>query len=221
MIATFFRAGTIKRSQLMEMEHKDHWNNIYTQKAETALSWFQSYPKISVELVERCHLPYNASIIDIGGGDSHFVDALLDLGYKDITVLDISSVSISRAKAGIGARAGQVQWIISDITLFEPSRQYDLWHDRAAFHFLIDEDHVRKYVNIASKAIKTAAYLVIGTFTKNGPAQCSGLDVVRYSKDILASKFDKVFNQIVCVEQRHISPSNNEQDFIFCSFKNT
>ena len=143
---------------------QQHWDNLYNAKAEDEVSWFQPYPKTSMEFVELFDLPLNANIIDIGGGDSHFVDALLDKGYENIYVLDISENAIRRAKNRLHENAFKVQWIVSDVTEFEPPVQFDLWHDRAAFHFLTTEDKIYKYVSIAESAINKGGYLILGTF---------------------------------------------------------
>ena len=147
----------------MNLFEQHHWNKVYNTKAEDEVSWFQPYPKISMEFVELFNLPLNANIIDIGGGDSHFVDALLDKGYQNIWVLDISTKAIERSKLRLGKRAKMVQWIVSDVTAFKPGVQFDFWHDRAAFHFLTTEDKIYKYVSIAedAPASRTAARLSI------------------------------------------------------------
>ena len=128
---------------------QQYWDNIYSSKAEGEVSWFQPYPKTSMEFVQLFELPFSANIIDIGGGDSHFIDALLDKGYQNIWVLDISANAIERAKKRLGSKATIVHWIVTDVTEFEPPVQFDFWHDRAAFHFLTTEDKIYKYVSIA------------------------------------------------------------------------
>jgi ubiquinone/menaquinone biosynthesis C-methylase UbiE len=138
----------------MANSYKQHWENVFSKNAEDEVSWFQLYPKTSMEFVKLFNLPLNANIIDIGGGDSHFVDALLDEGYKNIYVLDISATAIERAKKRLGERASKVNWVVSDVTEFEPPVQFDFWHDRAAFHFLTTENKIYKYVSIAEDAIK-------------------------------------------------------------------
>lgn len=203
----------------MLLPEKDHWNNIYSTKAEDEVSWFQPYPKTSMEFVELFKLPLNAYIIDIGGGDSHFVDALLDKGYQNISVLDISANAIERAKRRLGERASKVQWIVSDITEFEPPVPFDFWHDRAAFHFLTSEDKIYKYVSIAEDAIKKDGYLILGTFSENGPTKCSGLDIQQYSEASMSVRFEVSFDRIKCVKEDHITPFNTVQNFLFCSFK--
>ena len=198
---------------------KQHWENVYNVKAENEMSWFQSYPKTSMEFVELFNLPLHASIIDIGGGDSHFVDVLLKKGYKNIWVLDISTKAIERAKQRLGDNASKVNWVISDITEFEPPVQFDFWHDRAAFHFLTSEDKIYKYVAIAEQAIKKNGYLLIGTFSENGPKKCSGLEIRQYSEVSMSASFEVSFEKIKCITENHTTPFNTVQNFLFCSFR--
>lgn len=203
----------------MSALEKEHWDNIYNSKAEHEVSWYQTYPKTSMEFVEFSHLPLSANIIDIGGGDSHFVDALLDKGYWNIWMLDISASAIERAKSRLGERASKVHWIVSDITAFEPVVQFDFWHDRAAFHFLTTEDKIHKYVSIAENSIKTGGYLIVGTFSENGPAKCSGLEIKKYSEASISASFEAEFKRIKCIQEEHITPFNTIQSFLFCSFR--
>jgi cyclopropane fatty-acyl-phospholipid synthase-like methyltransferase len=198
---------------------QQHWDKLYSTKAENEVSWFQPYPKTSMEFVELFHLPVNANIIDIGGGDSHFVDALIEKGYQNIWVLDISSNSIERAKQRLGEKSLQVHWIISDVVNFEPPVPFDLWHDRAAFHFLTSEEKINKYVCIAENAIKRNGYLILGTFSENGPKKCSGLELKQYSEASMSSRFEIAFDRIKCVTEDHTTPSNTIQNFLFCSFR--
>jgi cyclopropane fatty-acyl-phospholipid synthase-like methyltransferase len=192
---------------------------LYSTKAENEVSWFQPYSKTSMEFVELFDLPVNANIIDIGGGDSHFVDALIEKGYQNIWVLDISSNSIERAKQRLGEKSLQVHWIISDVVNFEPPVPFDLWHDRAAFHFLTSEEKINKYVCIAENAIKRNGYLILGTFSENGPKKCSGLELKQYSEASMSSRFEIAFDRIKCVTEDHTTPSNTIQNFLFCSFR--
>ena len=198
---------------------RSHWDKVYSNKAENEVSWFQPYPKTSIEFVKLFDLPLDANIIDIGGGDSHFVDALLDKGYKNIYVLDISENAIKRAKERLGERAAKVDWIISDITDFKPTLKFDFWHDRAAFHFLTTEEKIYKYVSIAEDAIKKNGYLVLGTFSEVGPRKCSGLDIKQYSEASMSARFEMAFDRIKCIKEDHTTPLNTIQNFLFCSFK--
>ena len=201
------------------MEAKKHWETIYSMKAEEGLSWFQPYPTTSIGFVELFNLPLTANIIDIGGGDSHFVDALLDKGYQNIWVLDISSIAIERAKKRLGIRASKVHWIVSDITDFDPPVKFDFWHDRAAFHFLTSEANIYKYVSIAELAIKQNGYLILGTFSEQGPEKCSGLNIKQYSEVSMSTRFEPGFERIKCIHEDHKTPNNIIQRFLFCSFR--
>jgi SAM-dependent methyltransferase len=195
-----------------------HWDTIYSTKAENEVSWFQPYPRTSMEFVELFDLPLEANIIDIGGGDSHFVDALLDKGYRNIWVLDISATAIERAKRRLGNKAYTIHWVISDVTSYEPEVQFDFWHDRAAFHFLTNEESIHKYVDIAEQAIKKDGYLVLGTFSENGPKKCSGLEIKQYSDTAMSIRFEVAFDRVKCITEDHTTPFNTIQNFVFCSF---
>lgn len=201
------------------MNFSQHWNTVYSSKAENEVSWFQPYPKTSMEFVDLFHLPQDANIIDIGGGDSHFVDALLGKGFENIWVLDISANAIERAKQRLGEDASKVHWIVSDVIDFEPPVQFDLWHDRAAFHFLTTEENIYKYVSIAEDSIKKDGYLVLGTFSENGPKKCSGLEIKQYSEASMSSRFEIAFDRIKCFKEDHLTPFNTVQNFLFCSFR--
>ena len=201
------------------MNTKMHWEKIYRTKAEDQVSWFQPYPKKSMEFVELFNLPLTANIIDIGGGDSHFVDALLAKGYQNIWVLDISFNALERAKKRLGKKASIVHWIVSDVTEFIPPVHFDFWHDRAAFHFLTTEDKIYKYVSIAENAIKQNGYLILGTFSENGPKKCSGLEVKQYSEVSMSARFEIAFDRIKCIQEDHKTPFNTIQNFLFCSFQ--
>lgn len=203
----------------MDKSVQQHWDSIYGMKPEEELSWFQPYPKTSMEFVELFCLPLNANIIDIGGGDSHFVDALLDKGYENIYVLDISANAIERSGQRLGKKASKVRWIVSDVTEFDPPVQFDFWHDRAAFHFLTTEDKIYKYVSIAENAIKNNGYLILGTFSENGPERCSGLEIKQYSEASMSARFEVAFERIKCVHEDHKTPFNTVQNFLFCSFR--
>lgn len=201
------------------MNHKEHWEKVFATKAQNEVSWFQPYPKTSVSFVKLFDLPLNASIIDIGGGDSHFVDALLELGYTNITVLDISANAIERAKKRLGERSKLVKWVVSDITEFEPTAKYDFWHDRAAFHFLTSDEKINKYVSLAESNINPNGYLVLGTFSESGPLKCSGLEIKQYSETSMSARFEIKFDRIKCISEDHTTPFNTVQNFQFCSFK--
>jgi 2-polyprenyl-3-methyl-5-hydroxy-6-metoxy-1,4-benzoquinol methylase len=200
-------------------DRKQHWETIYGTKQSDEVSWFQRYPKTSMEFVHLFNLPLDAKIIDVGGGDSNLIDTLIDAGYTDITVLDISANAIERTKARLGEKGARVKWIVSDVTEFEPTEQYDFWHDRAAFHFLTSEALADKYVAIAKRGIKPGGYLVLGTFSESGPRKCSGLDIQQYSEESMSEKFTDGFERIKCVHEDHTTPFDTVQRFLFCSFR--
>lgn len=200
------------------MNRKQHWENIYETKKLEEVSWYQPKPDISLELIQQSGIAKDAAIIDIGGGDSFLVDNLLEEGYKDVTVLDISEKAIERAKERLGERAESVSWIISDIAEFKPDREYDLWHDRAAFHFLTDKKDQQHYVNIASEGIANGGSLIIGTFSKNGPEKCSGLEIKQYSEEEMSDLFAASFQKQSCKEIIHNTPFDTTQSFLFCRF---
>lgn len=196
-----------------------HWERIYQLKKLTEVSWYQAVPKTSLSFLNWLNIPKTAKVIDVGGGDSFFVDNLLDLGYQNITVLDISETAIKRAQKRLGERSKQVQWIVSDIINFEPTEIYDFWHDRAAFHFLTSEDDIKTYVSTAQQCIAKAGHLVIGTFSKSGPLKCSGIEIMQYSEDSMEQQFAPFFEKLDCQTIDHTTPFNTTQNFLFCSFK--
>ncbi len=200
-------------------DHKKHWEDVYQTKQLTEVSWYQPTPKISLEFVKQTNLALDAQIIDIGGGDSFFVDHLLELGYTNVSVLDISEAALNRAKERLGNKAPQVTWIVSDASDFKPTEIYDFWHDRAAFHFLTDDERISKYVSIISNSIRKDGKLVIGTFSENGPKKCSGLEICQYSEAAMYEKFKASFERIECITEDHPTPFNTMQNFLFCSFK--
>jgi len=197
-------------------DKKQHWETVYATKKADEVSWTEEVPQTSLDFIRELDLPKSARIIDIGGGDSRLVDYLLQKGYKNLTVLDISEKSIERAKNRLGSAAGEVRWIVTDILEFRPEYSFDLWHDRAAFHFLTTQDQVDNYLNIAGNAVDQ--FLVVGTFAENGPEKCSGLEVHRYSEEDLTSAFNLQFKKRKCILTQHQTPFKTIQNFTFCSF---
>ena len=200
-------------------QDKTHWENIYRTKQSQEVSWTQEVPKISLDFVRSFKLPKTASIIDIGGGDSKLADFLLDAGYEDVTVLDISGAALERAEQRLGSRADKIKWVEQDITRIDPPTRFDLWHDRAAFHFLTEIEQINKYLSIARKSINDGGYAVIGTFSADGPEKCSGLPIRRYDEQTLAAAFSTGFKKIRCIPEDHITPFQTKQNFLFCSFR--
>ncbi len=203
---------------MTETKRVKHWDKIYETKQITEVSWYQPSPKTSLDFISSCNLPKNAAIIDIGAGDSFLVDHLLELGFSDISVLDISLNAINRAKKRLGEKQHLITWIISDITEFIPDKKYDLWHDRAAFHFLTQKDEINTYIQIVSSGLKSNASLIIGAFSKNGPLKCSGIEIQQYSKNDLENVFKENFNLLRHQSIDHDTPFNTIQNFTFCSF---
>lgn len=198
------------------MSNKKHWETVFETKTPEQVSWTQEVPQTSLTFIRSFNLNKDASIIDIGGGDSNLVDSLLLEGYKNITVLDISKKALERAKKRLGEKAKEVTWIVSDINDFNPTISYDVWHDRASFHFLTQEVQIKRYIGLANKNI--TGYLVLGTFSKEGPLKCSGLEISQYSKEDLTSRFGE-FIKIECLTEDHTTPFDTKQNFTFCSFK--
>jgi len=200
-------------------DRENHWNNIYQIKSLDEVSWFQQVPSTSLDFVMQFNLPKTTKIIDIGGGDSFLVDYLLDLGYQNITVLDISEQAIERTQKRLGTRGDKVKWIIADAANFYTTDKYDLWHDRAALHFLTDEREIESYVSTLNASVYPKGYVIIGAFSKEGPKQCSGIDIKQYSENSLRDKLRHFFEKIKCLTIDHKTPSGSIQNFIFCSFR--
>ena len=200
-------------------DRKKHWENIYQTKDLKDVSWYQPTPTPSLDFLKEFNIPTNVKIIDIGGGDSFLVDHLLDLGYTDITVLDISASSLDRAKQRLGDRETKVKWIVADAATFKPIEQYDFWHDRAAFHFLTDDQEITNYIDTIQNSIKPTGVLVIGTFSEQGPKKCSGIEIKQYSETTMTDRLKKIFAKVKCITVDHKTPSDAIQNFIFCSFK--
>jgi 2-polyprenyl-3-methyl-5-hydroxy-6-metoxy-1,4-benzoquinol methylase len=202
------------------MEKKNHWESMYQNKDFKDVSWFQNVPTTSIEFLESLYLSKSAKIIDIGGGESRFVDYLIQKGFENITVLDISATAIQKKKQELGAVIStKIKWIISDIVDFQPIEQYDFWHDRATFHFLTDTKDVEKYVETVRQFVTPEGALILSTFTENGPTKCSGLTIQQYSEQSLSAQVEAFFTKIKCVIVDHITPFKTVQNFIFCSFK--
>ena len=200
-------------------DSKNHWERIYTSKKSNEVSWTQETPVASLNFLRSFNLTKKSSIIDVGGGESKLVDCLLDEGFSDITVLDISEHALQRAQDRLGEKASRVQWIVADITEFVPARTYDVWHDRATFHFLTGENQIAKYVGLASDFINANGFMTIGTFSEQGPSKCSGLAIKRYSEQALSSVLNTHFEKIRCITEDHVTPFHTIQNFLFCSFR--
>jgi ubiquinone/menaquinone biosynthesis C-methylase UbiE len=199
------------------MDPQRHWETVYAAKAEDEVSWYRPHLERSLFFLIDAKLAPDARIIDVGGGSSTFVDDLLDMGYKNLTVLDISSTAIERAKERLGERAEGVTWIVGDATSLElPASHFDFWHDRAVFHFLTDPVAREHYVNQVRRCLKPGGHIVVATFGEEGPERCSGLEVVRYSADALHGEFGTSFRKVSSSVENHVTPWGAEQEFVYC-----
>jgi len=199
------------------MNTKPHWENIYQSKAPTRVSWYQEHSRLSLEYISRTGVNKTDQIIDIGGGASTLVDDLLTNEYKHINVLDISAAALRAAQQRLGARAKEVTWIEADITQAQlPDQFYDVWHDRAVFHFLTQPEDRQRYVQAVRHAVKSGGHVIVATFASDGPDHCSGLEVVRYSEDSLHGEFGEEFKVVESKQETHHTPFGTEQKFIYC-----
>jgi len=206
------------QAEMQVYDAKTHWENVYQTKKSNEVSWYQEKPKTSLKLVGEIDLDKNSEIIDVGAGDSKLVDNLLDLGFKNITVLDISPTALNRAKKRLGNQAKSVKWVVSDLREFETKDRYDLWHDRAVLHFLTKEEDISKYVELVRKFLKPKGYIIVSTFSKNGPKKCSGLDIRQYSEDSMKKLFSS-FEHITSFEEEHLTPWEASQIFRWGVFR--
>ncbi len=201
----------------MDKTAQNHWDTVYKTKNPDQVSWTQDVPKTSLDFIHSFGLTKTAKIIDVGGGDSKLVDYLLDEGFENITVLDISTQALDKAKKRLGDKAEKINWVVSDITEFHPDTTFDVWHDRATFHFLTTGEQIEKYLDIARNSV--SGFLTIGTFSDNGPEKCSGLQIKQYSEEKLTAELQNGFDKIRCITEDHTTPFNTKQNFLFCSFK--
>ena len=194
-------------------ERKAHWEAVYEQKRETEVSWYQESPELSLELITALAPTPDVAIIDVGGGASRLVDELLKRGYRDISVLDLSQAALQAAQARMGAQAAAVRWIAADVTQWRPLRTYDLWHDRAAFHFLTTPADRACYVSRLTEALKSGGHAIIATFALDGPEKCSGLPIVRHDAAGLSAELGAAFELIETRTQGHVTPWGSLQKF--------
>ena len=203
----------------MNNDLKNHWENIYSNKDENEVSWFQTVPKTSHQLIKKLNLESNDNIIDIGSGRSRILKILIDEGFNNISYLDISKEACKKSKIALGDDKSKVNWNVENVLNFESKIKYKLWHDRAVFHFFTDKKDIEKYKEVAIKNISAGGYLVLGTFSINGPKKCSGLDVSQYSEQSLNEIFKSDFNLLESFYIDHQTPFDTTQNFLFCIFK--
>jgi len=202
-------------------DSKEHWEDVWTRKKSDQVSWYQENPKTSLALILLTNPSKDARIIDVGGGDSNLVSKLLDLGFTNLTVLDISAKALQRAKERLGKREKMVNWIESDIREFTTNDRYDIWHDRALLHFLTSGEDLQNYVDLTRRCVNKGGFLIVSAFSTNGPMMCSGLDIRQYSAESMKKLFSDGFEHIKSFEEEHKTPSGTSQLFIFSVFRKT
>ena len=199
------------------MDRKSHWQNIHQTKTPTQVSWYQEHSRLSMQYILQTGVDKAGQIIDIGGGISTLVDDLLAGGYQHIHVLDISAAALQTSQQRLGSRAKEVNWIIADITQAQlPSQLYDVWHDRAVFHFLTEAQDRQRYINAVKDAVKPGGHVIVATFASDGPERCSGLQVARYDPQSLHREFGADFELLDSTREEHHTPFGTEQKFIYC-----
>jgi len=211
-----------KNLERPDFDRKDHWEQVYSRKQSTEVSWYQQHPERSLELIKATGVDASASIIDIGGGASTLVDFLLEAGYKNLSVLDISHTAIEQAKSRLGRSeikwADKVEWLEQDIAEFKTERYFDVWHDRAVFHFLTDEKDRAAYVHAMLSVLNIGAFVIIAAFDVNGPKKCSGLEVMHYSPEKMSAVLGASFQLIETSSEDHLTPKGASQSFVYCRF---
>ncbi|MBS2011745.1 MAG: class I SAM-dependent methyltransferase [Deltaproteobacteria bacterium] len=198
---------------------REHWQTVFREKPEGEVSWFQERPGTSLELVARTGVERSARIVDVGGGASRLVDGLLDAGYEDVVVVDIAEAALAKAKARLGARAERVRWIVSDLLAWTPDTTFDVWHDRAVFHFMIEAEDRETYLTTMRRAVKPGGHVILATFAENGPEKCSGLPVHRYSPETLTAQLGPGFRLVESLHEEHATPAGRMQAFQFSRFQ--
>ena len=198
---------------------KNHWENIYQNKNEDEVSWFQKTPNTSIEIINSIKIKKQSKIIDVGSGRSRLFKNLIEQGYNNLTYLDISESAAKKSKIFLGQESKNIEWIVEDVLNFEPKQNFDVWHDRAVFHFLTEQNQIKKYVDLVSRNISNNGYLIIGTFSEQGPLKCSGLDVSRYSESLIKTTFSESFNLLNSFKIDHLTPFNTTQNFLFSVLK--
>lgn len=199
------------------MNKQEHWENVYQTKGRDEVSWFREHLDTSLRMITNTGVSKDAAIIDVGGGNSTLVDDLLAAGFVDVSVLDISSKAISDSKLRLGSDAENINWFVADITAVElPEAHYDVWHDRAVFHFLTDAEDRRKYVELVMRSVKVGGHIIVASFSLEGPQKCSGLDVVRYSQETMHDEFGAAFKLVESIGETHNTPFGTTQAFVYC-----
>lgn len=203
----------------MGMDRKQHWEAVYQEKDPLRVSWYQKEPAVSLQLIQNSGIGHDDGVIDVGGGASVLVDYLLKAGYRDVSVLDISAHALAHAKQRLGEQAAAVNWFEADVTAFQAGRSFALWHDRAVFHFLTQAADRAAYREVLAASIPVGGQVIIATFALDGPEQCSGLDVQRYSPESLSEELGEAFALQETLSECHHTPAEKEQQFTYCRFR--
>jgi ubiquinone/menaquinone biosynthesis C-methylase UbiE len=199
------------------IERKSHWESVYESKSDQEVSWFREHLDNSLNMILKTGVEKDAAIIDVGGGSSTLADDLLIEGFIDVTVLDISRAALDRSRERLGSKADQIESVEADITKSDlPEDRYDVWHDRAVFHFLTDEEDRRRYIDLVLRSLKPGAHIIVASFSPNGPQKCSGLDVVRYSPSAISETFGGNFTMLDSMTETHETPFGTSQEFVYC-----
>lgn len=206
-------------AQPSPFDPKDHWEKIYGRKGPQDVSWYQAVPATSLRLMEEYGVKPSDRVIDIGGGDSLLVDHLLARGFTDVTVLDISGTALRKARERLGHQAEHVHWVEADATCFNPGTPFDVWHDRAVFHFLTSDELAEAYLNRMADHLKPGGLLILATFSESGPEKCSGIPVKRYSEAEMTARLLRICEKIKCFTVDHVTPFHTIQNFLFCAFR--
>ncbi len=198
---------------------REHWEGVYGSKLPNSVSWFQEKPRTSLDMIFATGIPKNSWVVDVGGGTSTLADHLWGQGYRNLTVLDLSSHALDHAKARLGHQAQEVEWVAGDVTLWEPPRTYTLWHDRAVFHFLTEETARRAYMEVLRRTLEPEGHVILATFALDGPEICSGLPVRRYDAEGLAAELGADFVLQDTTPESHVTPVGKTQKFVYCRFR--
>jgi len=198
---------------------KEHWEKVFATKEQNEVSWYQPKPQTSIDFFVENSIPKDAKVIDVGGGDSYLIDNLLEMGYTNLFLLDISENAINKIKNRLGGKVKNVTFIVSDVLDFQSEISFDVWHDRASFHFLTSDEEIANYQNLVSNSVAENGLLFLGTFSESGPLKCSGLEIVQYSEAKFKKIFGSCFAILNCFNENHATPFDTIQNFIFCSLK--
>lgn len=196
-----------------------HWQGVYEKNAPDRVSWYQAEPRLSLALIARAGIRPDARVVDVGGGASVLVDRLIDRGFADITVLDIAESALARSRARLGPRAERVRWVVADVTGWRPEGSFDLWHDRAVFHFLTEAADRARYVEALRAALAPGGHAIVATFALDGPERCSGLPVVRYGPESLLAELGPGFTLVASEREEHVTPAGRVQPFTYALFR--